>query len=392
MDLDEFLYKPTRTFFYFVGPSAAFAEYVLDIRELPAQSALVIRRLGRIQVIQTPPLEHRDIEGFANRALELTRSSSEVSLITLQPQLFLIPPTWDSMVELVGQVVDASAVAKNGPIDVYATLRQHIGRHIESMRGRRQPFHTDDRESMAILLDRLRAQPPLDGINFDVRDLDTLLYPDRSPRFSTSLRPDADFEVGLLIRRSTNRDESQREDALPQSSTGRVQAAIWTSSDANAGQAIRAALVEFIADYDLLVERSGDEEFGSWWQRFTLRAKKAYNHDKVQENLARAERRLELELLDKHAAQVDNLKADSASKLIGAINSTNQAVVILGQIVIVKYRGTIVVKSIDPLTAAKIERSNALLTDPAAVLQILSESGGDPAAIERTHDPHLEQG
>jgi hypothetical protein len=345
MAVDAYLYEPVASFFYFAGPVDEFWSYLSEIEGLPDQSALVVRRRGRRTLLLN------GLGGQEKRSLRLARPSSQVSLISLRPQAFQIEIDWSSIVRVVrvvGQVVDPVTLAKGGARDVQVTLSRYFAR-------RPNPYYRFG--TMEFLSRLLSSDPPLPGIEF------TLLDSDRSG------------QAGSVGRRAD-----------------RVQAAIWTSSDASAGHAIRDALIEFAADHDFIVERSGDEELGSWRQRFRLRARKAYANKKVQENLARAERRLELELLDKAAAEVDNVKADSASKLIAAIDSTSKAVVVLGQIVIVKYDGMIVVKSIDPVTAGRIEGSQTLLSDPAAVLQILSGNRSETGLVEQPNHPELEEG
>lgn len=83
-------------------------------------------------------------------------------------------------------------------------------------------------------------------------------------------------------------------------------------------------------------------------------------------------RRLQIELVERKAAEVDGMKAETASKLLPALEGHDQAVIMLGRIIIVKHFDKLVVKTIDAVTAAKIERSETLLSDPEAVLRVIA--------------------
>jgi hypothetical protein len=71
-------------------------------------------------------------------------------------------------------------------------------------------------------------------------------------------------------------------------------------------------------------------------------------------------RRLEIELVDRKAAEVDGIKANTVSKLLPALEKHDKVVIRLGQIVIVKCYDKLVVETIDPVTAAKLDRHKDL--------------------------------
>jgi hypothetical protein len=58
------------------------------------------------------------------------------------------------------------------------------------------------------------------------------------------------------------------------------------------------------------------------------------------------------------------MKAKSVAELMKTLGDVDEAVVVLGQLIIVKCDKRVVVKTIDPVRAAHIEKSQVLLSDP----------------------------
>jgi len=170
-------------------------------------------------------------------------------------------------------------------------------------------------------------------------------------------------------------------------------AVVWVS-DAATGNAVKAALVDMLSVYELNLVDESDEHKGSWWQRLKFQVRRVVDSQTFTSHRDEAEQRLTLELVEKTAAEVNKMKTDSAAALIAATDKSEQAVVIFGQTVIVKFNGTIIVRSVNALTAAKIERTYALLSDPEAVVRMLSRvsqepvgAGGDDPDANPPHPP-----
>jgi hypothetical protein len=150
---------------------------------------------------------------------------------------------------------------------------------------------------------------------------------------------------------------------------------IWTSGDD--GSEVADALKELLAEYDVALEDDGPPIRGSWKQRFKLIWQGFTSLDAVQSYDWQGEvaRRLEIELVDRKAAEVDGIKANTVSKLLPALEKHDKVVIRLGQIVIVKCYDKLVVETIDPVTAAKLDRHKDLSTNPERMLQVLSGEG-----------------
>jgi len=151
------------------------------------------------------------------------------------------------------------------------------------------------------------------------------------------------------------------------------QVMIYTSGTRSDGIAIRDALLALLDQCGLELEVSGPEHEGSWWQRLRFRVKQGISSDQGQEAVQKAKLAIENQLLNKTQAEIGSLKAKAAADLIMACQSSPGAVVIVDQIVLVKYQDQLVVKSVDAVTASRLEASQILLSDPQAVIALLSQ-------------------
>ncbi|WP_147251464.1 hypothetical protein [Blastococcus sp. TBT05-19] len=177
-----------------------------------------------------------------------------------------------------------------------------------------------------------------------------------------------------------------------------IRAAIATSGGVQEGVAIRSALLSLLEEHGIEVASEGPEILGSWRQHFILRLKGAANSPAGREAIEKTRIALENAVVNHKQAEIDNLKADSASRLIAATESVDDAVIILGQILYIKHNGRIVTRSVDAVTASRIENSRVLLDDPASVLRLIAghppytqgPNGASPetrTAIEETSHP-----
>lgn len=107
---------------------------------------------------------------------------------------------------------------------------------------------------------------------------------------------------------------------------------------------------------------------GSWWQRFKIFTSKVVNHAEVREKAAEANRRLSIELLDRASAEVDSIKADSLAKLVVALKDHDEAAIVMGQLIIVKFDGKIFSRNVTALMARELEQRPSLLVNPKALL------------------------
>lgn len=105
----------------------------------------------------------------------------------------------------------------------------------------------------------------------------------------------------------------------------------------------------------------------------------------VQERLAKVERAVELQYIEKPQSDVDRALAAAAADLIKALDGTVAAAVQIGALLLVKVpdgqgRAGIFVRSLTQSELAILHEQPELLSSPSNLLQLLSERA---AAIEK---------
>jgi hypothetical protein len=146
-----------------------------------------------------------------------------------------------------------------------------------------------------------------------------------------------------------------------------VPALVWASGDD--GTDIRDAVVDFVSAHGFTIGARGVELRGTWRQKIAFWTREAYKAAEAKGLLAEVEERMRIELLSQATAETGNIKADSASKLLESINNQLRAVVIFDQIVIIKDGNSLILRSVDPITAAQIERAVSIFSEPGQVVR-----------------------
>jgi len=151
-------------------------------------------------------------------------------------------------------------------------------------------------------------------------------------------------------------------------------------SDPVPDERTRETIISAIVD---LVEPAGfersyelPEESGSWWKRFVLRTKGFFTQEEVRSRLQIAERALEVTYLDKPQAEANNLQAQAAAGLICALNSTPNACIQVGTLLLVKAtdtegRSALVARTLTVDELRMIEENQAILRKPGEILEYL---------------------
>lgn len=146
-----------------------------------------------------------------------------------------------------------------------------------------------------------------------------------------------------------------------------VPALVWASGDD--GTDIRDAVVDFVSAHGFTIGARGIELRGTWRQKLAFWTREAYKAAEAKGLLAEVEERMRIELLSKAAAKTGNIEVDSASRLLKSINNQLRAVVIFDQIVIIKDGDSLILRSVDPITAAQIERAVNIFSGPGEVVR-----------------------
>ncbi len=123
------------------------------------------------------------------------------------------------------------------------------------------------------------------------------------------------------------------------------------------------------------------EESGSWWKRLVLRTKGFFTQEEVRSRLQTAERALEVTYLDKPQAEANNLQAQAAAGLIGALSSTPNACIQVGTLLLVKAtdndgRCALVARTLTNDELRMLEENQTILKKPGEILEYLNAPMG----------------
>jgi hypothetical protein len=138
------------------------------------------------------------------------------------------------------------------------------------------------------------------------------------------------------------------------------------------------AVEEIIADYDLesLAETPGS--WGSWFKKWIVRSKDAVTSQQARDNFSRVERALEMQTLHVPQSYIDSAQSDGVAKLIAALSNTQNALIQIGSVLLIKVDGTPIVRNLTQVELAHLERNKILYKSPKDALEELSQIADDP--------------
>jgi hypothetical protein len=135
-------------------------------------------------------------------------------------------------------------------------------------------------------------------------------------------------------------------------------------------------------------------EQGSWFGRWIAKSKVALSQQEMQDRLRKLERAMETQLYMKPQVDVDSKHAESIGGLLHVLAGTQNAVVQIGSIILVKITGQdgqirVAVKTLTAQQMLDIERDDALLRNPNDLLKYLFPTKGDDAIGSATDSKSL---
>lgn len=144
-----------------------------------------------------------------------------------------------------------------------------------------------------------------------------------------------------------------------------VPVSIYIAGSAKDGETLQDAIICACGLYGFELAYESTVELGSWFRRMCLRSRNFLNSSETRQRLKKLESALELEVLGKRRAEVDQTKAEAIGSIIGHIAAQSNAVVRIGSLVIVKMGDNIWAETIDEASARKLEANSTILTCPA---------------------------
>ncbi|MEV1295392.1 hypothetical protein [Pseudonocardia sp. NPDC049635] len=164
--------------------------------------------------------------------------------------------------------------------------------------------------------------------------------------------------------------ESMVADDTP--TTPRAVAIIYTDGDEGDGRALEEAVLAFARQHDVELISADDPIEGSWYHRLWLRTRIIFGSVEAHGVYEQMYGSI-IAHLEEKSAQVDSLKSESAAKLIEAVRAQEQAVVLLGRLLIVKFGSRLIVTNISVAHAEKL-KTDPMFGEPAEVLKLLFEA------------------
>jgi len=112
---------------------------------------------------------------------------------------------------------------------------------------------------------------------------------------------------------------------------------------------------------------------GSWFRKFFFASRGKLTPDQLAASLAKVERSLGVKTLDLPQSQVDLNRADGVAKLLTSLEKTDNALVQIGSILIIKNEGTPVVLNLTPNELSELEREPAVFRSPGDALSMVQK-------------------
>ncbi|MED7930413.1 STAS domain-containing protein [Nonomuraea sp. LP-02] len=182
--------------------------------------------------------------------------------------------------------------------------------------------------------------------------------------------------------------DALRESLLPRG----AQESFAYLGDAESAPAVERALRQFGEAFGWEVTPRSEPLEGSWFRRFRLKARDLAMSADAKEIAEELRRAAELRALHSVQAENDSKQAQAAATLIQALDGTEQAVVMVGSVLVIKDAGRLAVRTLTQRQLIFLERS-ADMTQPSNVLEALELCGAadDPPPTRERSLPSGEE-
>ncbi len=189
---------------------------------------------------------------------------------------------------------------------------------------------------------------------------------DKTPEIITS------HETIQLVLRNAIRTQA---DALRSANSDKPEsqvAAIYLSNT-EAAPAVQKALVELTEAFGWTLTPDSVPLRGSFFRRFRMAAINLFTSAPAKEIAEEIRRGVELATIHSQQADNDSKQAEAVANLLQALEGTEQGVLLVGSVLILKDGGKVSVRTLTQRQLAFLERHQVSVTDPSAVLVALDE-------------------
>jgi hypothetical protein len=126
-----------------------------------------------------------------------------------------------------------------------------------------------------------------------------------------------------------------------------------------------------------------------WMKRVRIKTKNVLGAAE-KARLEKLESALELEVVGKRRANVDKTSADTISSLINAIKDTEEAVLRVGSIIVIKHNGRVWAEKVNELVARELEENPTIIKRPKQLALFFEEGRQHARALDPIDEPQGE--
>ncbi|WP_143267826.1 hypothetical protein [Amycolatopsis alba] len=150
---------------------------------------------------------------------------------------------------------------------------------------------------------------------------------------------------------------------------------IWIEDEADS-ETVQEAVRELLEESGFAVSRAYPPQVGSWRRSFVYRLRRVGTSKELRRRLDKVERGIELQLLIKNQAEVDQAQGDAVAKLLASLQNTPTALIQIGSILLVKVDGVPHVRNLTQDEIALLDSNPSLLDNPEVALSALNDAVG----------------
>lgn len=154
---------------------------------------------------------------------------------------------------------------------------------------------------------------------------------------------------------------------------GELPISIYLSNE-EASTDVESAVVRVLDELGFEVSERQPPVYGSWFRRMFARTKRMSTNPEVVDRLEKVERAVEIQVLHRQQAEIDSAQGGAVANLLQALDGTDQAIIQIGSLLIVKVDGTPIVRNLTQSELAHLEKNPRLQSDPGTILGELQQA------------------
>ncbi|WP_431869285.1 hypothetical protein [Nocardiopsis eucommiae] len=188
-------------------------------------------------------------------------------------------------------------------------------------------------------------------------------------------------EAARLIRVDMDQDQAVTSlrallgelQALPQSS---LNGFVYTA-ETDLGPELAEAVVGLLQTFGFAESHCENPKYGSYFQRFFTWMNDRANSPAGIDAREKAQRALELKVLDKEQAGVDAQQAEAVARVITALERTERCALLVGSLLVVKTQEVLVARNLTQREMLLLSMNPELQMQPERLLELLRQAQGE---------------